>query len=384
MSGELQAQDEASGLIHPKLANLTILEFGPSKQVAWYASEISFGSKIARVRDQASSLNRFAIMLSSGLSTVDAVRILSNTERNFDLKRTFQSALPALESGVNLSKAIDVDTRSFSPIVKTLIAASDEANALPKGLVTVAGFLERTETLRSKLSTAFIYPSILVFAVIMLLLFFSLFLAPNLAPLFTGQGREIPWSLNSLLWINSALLDNPLVSVGVVLLCVLLGAILTRKLVQSRLLRSIPLLGKMLDDFALLAYLRPFSMMISSNFSTQGAAHFAAEQGGSGRYHDTFKRISEGLIQGQSISETLENDDALDEVVKDLIATGDRSNQLPSVVEAACDIVEKRAATQIERLVVVLPITMTLVLGLLIGALVVSVMTAVLDINNVF
>ncbi|MBI3346939.1 MAG: type II secretion system F family protein [Burkholderiales bacterium] len=210
-------------------------------------------------------LEQLRDLLNAGLSLIEALQTLEQaaTERQ---RLVLQPLIQRLRGGQKMSEALSADSH-FSPLLVALVQASEWTSDLPQALSRHLEHEQRLAELRHRLTSAAIYPLLLVCVGSAVLLFLLLYVMPRFARVFAGMSGELPWSARAMVWWSQWLQTNAAwlafaVSLGLAMLVLAAASPSARAQAQQRLLRWAPLRAH-LRTYFLARWYRATGMLVT-------------------------------------------------------------------------------------------------------------------------
>ena len=332
-------------------------------------------------------IRQIGTLMTAGV-TLDKALMLANPESKGGKRSLIiDAAHAALLAGVPLSKALAQAGAGFAVAEIALIRAGEQSGSLAAALSELAASLERQHETRGKIASALVYPAFLLCLAPVSLLIVALVLVPNIAPLFDHSPATMPLALSAMVFLDDELTNRGVVWLG--LLCLLLLAarwIATQSLVRSMcrdVLGRLPFIGDLLRRQELARLSFTLAALLSGGVALQSAlAHIqnvASQPAGSRGVSKALDAIS----SGGRLSDALNHVPMFDQPARQLIAAGEESNRLPEMLRFIGISEEKAAERSIERFMTIFTPAMTIAIGLLVGGIVMSVMQAILSINEI-
>jgi general secretion pathway protein F len=249
-------------------------------------------------------------------------------------------------------------------------------------LHTLALALQRRLALRGKLSAALVYPILLLLMSATSLVLIATVLVPNLAPLFADSGTEPPIVIAFLMHAVAFVAQFGW-ELAMVLAALVLGAVMFFTSSQGRFfVGNQTLRFKTARQLEAARLCQTLSTLLGAGTPIQTAIITTSNAVTSHLVKVQLKKASEDVISGMKLSKALEQVTVLDSASRQFIAVGEETNQVESLLSHAGDTLEASAFNRIEKLVTLLTPLMTIGLGLMIGGLIMSVMRAILSINE--
>ena len=172
------------------------------------------------LKEKAFFFHLFSVLLGSGLTTIQSLKILSKKTKNQKFKRILNTVKYDVERGQSLSISMNKFPDTFSTAEVGVVKSGEAIGALDTMLKKLAKQTEDQNNLITQLKGSLTYPAI-VFAILLLstVVMFG-FVIPKLVELFVDNNIEIPTLTKALLWISIGVRDYW--GVGLILLLILI------------------------------------------------------------------------------------------------------------------------------------------------------------------
>ncbi|WP_282092529.1 type II secretion system F family protein [Epibacterium ulvae] len=353
----------------------------------WYRRDIAFGRRELSYVDQANTAELLATLFEAKLPATEVIRIAALSSERSEIKRHFERVGQRVADGASFSQAFASESNLFSPIFTSFLQISDTTNTLPSLLKDLGRFFHKQNSVRQKIISALIYPVILVFASIALLLVVTMYLAPNLEPIFTSIGRNPAGTIAFLLIINDGLRSYWfIIAGGLCILFVIILALLQIPKVKHLFMHAmfrLAIIGEPLRLSALSQLTRSTELLLSSGQPLTTALRIAAKVSGrSSVFAEPFEEAVEAIESGLPAYTVFEQNNMLPKIFKELFRIGEETNRLPSSLAVLSESLATQADRQTQRLLNLLTPALTLILGLGIGFLIYTLMGAILEVNE--
>lgn len=347
----------------------------------WWKREVTLGSGQLGLGEQAALAEQMATMFRVRLPALEMLRILSQGAGRSETRVRLERVARLVAEGMPLADAFAQAGPKVAPVFLSLLRAGAQSDAMPEHLTDLARLLRLQDQLRGQVATALLYPAILIVAALAVMLIVALTLAPALAPLFVGQGREMPASLAFFTALGEVIRGWwPLLLL--LLAVVVFGAVAALRAGWGRLALRLPLFGALTRDAALLALVRSLALMLKAGRPLAEALRGMAEADATGPFAPDLRAAVAALERGERAHAALARSGRLPPVMRELFRVGEEANALVPVLEALSQTVQGQLDQSTQRLLRLLTPILTLVIGGAVGALVYSIMGAVLSIND--
>jgi len=250
----------------------------------------------------------------------------------------------------------------------------------------IATDLAHRKAQQNAMVEALVYPAFLLVMMFGAVGIITFYLVPALAPVFESAPEKKPLILSVLGAVGDFVRDNL-----VLLLIAALGAVAALVVgwrskagaaAIVRLLIRMPALGPFIRDRAVSRYLRAAALLTGHGVPINKALELAVKACPLKILHPALLEVRKRVVEGGSFVGGLDDARLLDNASLAILAIGEEANRLPDMLERAGYLLEHRTARTIDRLLKILTPVITIVMGVLIGGLVISVMTSILSIND--
>ena len=327
--------------------------------------------------------------IKAGLSIVESLDILiSDTEKNI-LKKALQDVQATIKNGQPLSAGFEKYKNSFPPIFMGMLRAGEVSGQLGDTLTLLGRYLSKEYSLRSKVKSALTYPVILLvasFGVVTLLLMFVL---PRLAKAFLTSGVELPWITKIFLGLSNILTWSFILDV-IVLAGLVWFFLYFRTTIQGKkfflwVLSNTPVASDLIKRIALVRFARTFGNLVASGLSAVESLELSAQSIGNESYALAINRAILDIKNGVTISDALSKfPDLFPRLLVSLIIVGERTGSLSDILSTFADFYEEEVDNKLKDLTAVLEPALLLVMGILVGAIAISIILPIYQLVGSF
>jgi general secretion pathway protein F len=388
VAGEIEAGDERGALQRLQAQGLIPIEALPAP--AGRSILADAGASNAGGGRRAAALTvatrELATLIEAGETLESALALVAEELDDATLRRVLAAALGKVRSGAALSEALAGEPQVFSRLYVGMVRAAEATGRLGPVLAELADLRERQETLRRQLTSALVYPAILVATAIGAVAVLLLYVVPQFEPVFAGAEDRIPAATRAILdvaaWLREA---GP--AIGMTLAAVLLGLVVLRqlprlRLVWHRLVLGLPGLGALARERATAEVARGLATLLKGGLDLPQALLMLREMVGNLAVAEALERAASGVRQGRRLTEALAEERILQPMGLKLLKTAEESGRLEPLSRYIAERFEQRLAARMQRLVTLLEPVLVIALGGIVGGIVVAILTAVLSVNE--
>ncbi|UHC17855.1 type II secretion system F family protein [Methylobacterium currus] len=359
----------------------------PDRSVrTWRAGILS--SRPPTPRETQSLIAEWARCLEVGLTIADAVEMSADGHPGMRLARTTVAIRAALKQGAPVRRALADHLPHLSPAALSLIESGERSGELAAVLSRLAARLSQQQQQRGEIRSALVYPAFVVTTALAVITVLLLIVIPSLDDIVGDRRDTLPWTAQIVLAASSVFRDNVMAITAGTLLLVLatLCAIIhpAARPVLDRVRLRLPVVGSLMLAHDAAQFARALSAQIGGGVPVGRAVQLAVAALSLEPIRSRAGNLERKLAEGSALSDAIAAD--LPNLPRELARfarVGEQTSRLPLLLEHAADLLEERARRQLRMLTNLVTPTVTVLLGLLVGFVVLSLMSAIVGLNAV-
>ena len=387
--GRLQATDRASAARSLQDNGHVLLELSACGQVSglldFLARDVG-RRKTVPPGKIADIIGRLATLLEANLTVEAALGILSASHASGRTKQILGKVLDRLRAGASLSNSMAVEGGVFSKAIIAMVRAGEAGGTLALTLQQLGTHLARQEAVRQSVRSALIYPALLLITAAGSILLVLTVVLPELEPVIAESGVTPP-QLARLAFLASSLLRQYWLPGSLAFLVA--GLIARRAMIdpalktrRDALLLKVPVLGPALRCSDTGRFARTLGGLVGGGVSLPTALSLAQPVITNGSIASAIAKVTSGVREGGGLSGPLNGTRALSDLAIQMIRIGEATGKLGSTLLQLAEICEEDTKRVLDRSLVLMVPIITVSLGILVAAIIGSVMTAVLSMND--
>jgi general secretion pathway protein F len=385
MEGEIEARTAAEAEDAIFMRGLTPFETFEARKASSF-TQISFGSKKPNAAQIASFTSEFATLEQADVPLDQSLRILAAQSPSEPLRALAQELLARIVDGASLSDALSRRPDIFSSEYINMVREGEAVGRVGASLTELAEMLERRLELRARIQSALIYPSLLITLAIISTGVVLGTLVPSIAPIFADNGKAMPSGLQFILDVQA----NAGV-IGLIFLLIGVGLATVYKMAQTRptwqvalgrLYLRLPVAGPLLAQFATARFSRTLGSMIKAGVPLLQGLESARTAVSNAFLNDELAGVVEAVRGGANLSGALARVPYLPPVATQMITIGEETAQLGDMLLRVAAMFERQTQRSIERAMGLMTPVLTILIAGVVGGLIMTVMDAVLSIND--
>lgn len=330
--------------------------------------------------------SELAIMLRAGLALDNALRVLIDMSHKPSLAALVQGILDAVKGGTPLSRALAAHRDLFGDFYINMIRSGEASGQMSAVLDRLVEHMERQRALRDSVISATIYPAILLGVAVLSLIAMLGFVVPQFEKLFTDMGDALPLPTRLVMGLGHAFTQYGLV-VAVMLAGLGWAALRWLKSPAGRrwwqtLVLRLPLMGPLALKYQLTLFSRSLGTLLGNGVPMLTALHIATETVGNTVLQDALGRVAPIVKEGGKVVQAVTATGIFAPLAINLIRVGEETGRIGPMMLELSNILNREVETGIKRLLTLVEPVLILVLGVLIAAIIVSILLGILSIND--
>lgn len=339
-----------------------------------------------RRQEVADLVLELATMLGAGQDLDRALRYAQELAPNPRVARVATGLRDAVRDGSPLSVALGRQPDSFARLHVGLVRAGEAGGKLATALTELAELLARQRSLAANVTSALVYPALLLVASLGSVALLLTKVLPQFLPIFEQSGAKLPASTQFLIDASEAASRHGAAAL-LLLAALLLGArwLLGRpgpRLLADRTLLRLPLLGTLLREILAARFTRVLGTLLVNGVPLIAALGVVRDAVGSHAAVAAIDRAASSARGGGGLAQPLAEAGIFPARTIHLLRLGEENARLGPMALRAAAIHEERTRQAMQRLLALLVPGITVLMGLLVAGIVLSMMTAMLGLND--
>jgi type IV pilus assembly protein PilC len=303
-----------------------------------------------KLREKIVFTRNLSAMISSGIALSRALEILGKQTENLKLKHVIQSLESGIEEGDSFSNSLKKYPNVFSSLFVAMVRAGEESGKLVEALDVVGKQLEQGYTLRKKVKSAMMYPSIVFFAMIIIGIIMFIYVVPTLTSTFKEFNMELPMSTKIIMGISDFLVANTVITlgllVGIVVAFILGLRTKTGQVASDFVSLHVPIISGIVKQYNAAQTARTLSSLFSSGVSVVEALEITEDVIQNSYYKTVLAKAKDVVQKGVPLSSVfMENQDIYPMLVGEMMQVGEETGKLSDMLEKIAVFFEEEVST---------------------------------------
>ncbi len=382
VSGQIEASGRADAIAALRKSGMRPIELAEPKAGT---TRMRRGKTPARL-----VTNVFAdlgVLLQAGLPLDRALAIAVENVRHPPLRARLADVLAAVREGKPLSAALAAHPDLFPGLAPAMTEAGEANGKLGEALTRLADMLEQADEQRRQIAAAMTYPAVLCVIAVGVILLMLLFVVPQFEGLFaSAPPGKLPAA--SLVVMGASRFVR---AHGLVILAALAAAALAAraslarpggKAWLDRVILDVPQIGALIRNIEAVRFARSLGALIDGGVPLPSALALARRAVGNRHMHAGLGEVTDVVRQGGGLAAPLAQRRVLPAMALSFIRTGEETSQLGPMLARLGTVLDREVKVQLERVIAVATPVVVVSLGVLVAAMVASILSAILGFND--
>lgn len=345
-----------------------------------------FGPKV-KTKDIVVFTRQFATMIDAGLPIVQGLDVLAKQHENPAMRKTLAKIKNKVEVGGTLAEGMKEHPKAFDNLFVNMVAAGEAGGILDIILERLANYLEKSLSLKRQVKTAMIYPSVVVFAAIVVTAVLLIFVIPTFAEMFDEFGAALPAPTVFVLALSDFMVANyyfiGLLMSGIAFFFRRFAKTERGKEVLHPLFLKLPIIGELIRKVAVARFTRTLGTMLSSGVPILEALAICAKTAGNKVVEREVNGIRVSISEGKTIAEPLLDSVVFPPMVVQMIGVGESTGALDAMLNKVADFYEGEVEVAVAGMKQLIEPVMILFLGTVVGGLVIAMYLPIFKLGSV-
>ncbi len=327
-----------------------------------------------------------ATLLRAGLPLDRALEILVSLSPNQRVSELLAQVREDVRGGAALSAAMEVHAGVFSRFYLNMIRAGEAGGALDVVLQRLSEFMERSKELRETVKSALIYPTILVGVAVLSVVVLLVWVVPQFSQMFEESGKALPLPTQIVIAAGD--------TVQHYWWAMILGAIgiyswFSRQLQQpesryrwDKRFLALPLVGDLVGKLEVARFSRTLGTLIGNGVTLLTALSIVKETLSNSVMSEGLGAVAAQLKEGRGLGKPLMDTGLFPQLAVHMVMVGEETGKLQEMLIRIADVYDREVQNAVKRMLALMEPALILGLGLVIGGIIMSVLVAILSVND--
>ncbi|HUF64072.1 MAG TPA: type II secretion system F family protein [Verrucomicrobiales bacterium] len=329
---------------------------------------------------------QLATLIDSGLPLLRGLTVLAKQEPNPVLKRTIKTLEESVQGGSTFSESLAAHPKIFNKLYINMVKAGELGGVLEVVLIRLAEYQEKAQKLKNKIVSAMVYPSIVLFIAVSIMIFLLAVIVPSFEKIFADmlQGKPLPWLTQQVVGLSRSVKEHIFLILGGVIVFFILFRLFAatkfgRRFIDSLKLR-LPVFGNVQRKSAISRFARTLGTLVTSGVPILQALNITRDTAGNVIISNAIDKVHASVKEGESIVQPLEASKVFPPMVISMVDVGEETGQLPEMLLKIADVYDDEVDNAVAALTSLLEPIMIVILALVVGTIVLALFLPLVEI----
>jgi len=301
-----------------------------------------------------------AALAKAGLPLDQGLSVMAKEMNSGKLKNVTEQLANDMRAGHTLPQALQRQQASLPPYYAALLAAGLRSGKLGDVLGTMTLYSRSIADFRSSIVSALLYPTIVLFVGVGMLVFVSKMVLPTYIEIFQAFKMKLPLITEMLIFVaerSVTLLAVPLVTItiGLVVMRWVLERTPRGRVIWARFVYALPVLGTLVRSARLAAFTDLLGILVERAVPLPEALRLACEASSDPLLTQGGAHIESELREGVSLATALHRQKLVPQLVVWMIGFGEKQNTLGTSLRQVAQMYRRQAEIRATLMRTVLP-----------------------------
>lgn len=362
---------EVKSLIESQGLNLVTIEEAEEKS----SFKFSLRKKVSLL-EKIEFVKQLSLMLRSGISIVESLEIIKEGRKDSAFVDILSGIQHSVGSGSALSSSLKNYPQVFDKVFISMVRAGEQSGNLEKVLSELGSEMKRNYRLKKDVTSALIYPAVIVGTLIMIGLAMFVFVVPKVAQVYERMDVSLPFSTKMFLVMGNFMSQYWWLVIPLLVILVLFGWWSAKTprggKAIARVERRIPVIRDIYYQFNYARFNRILSILLKSGIQINHSVELSAESVGDDKIRKSCLKMAKDLEEGQTLSGTMRKQDVFPVTMVKIIEVGEKSGKLDSTLLELSSHYSEELRDTLSRFTSLIEPILVVLIGVAVGAMVIS------------
>lgn len=327
------------------------------------------------------------LMIKAGLPLREGVATIRDQSKNKSFKKVLDEVIGNIDNGQSLAASLARHPSVFDSLYINMIKVGEESGTLEESFNHLTLQLEKSAKLKGKVKQAMIYPAIIIIAVIVLGTALTLFVLPQIIPVFKALDVELPLATRILIKVSEVIQNYGFFVLLSIILLIIVFTFLLRiraiKFLFDKLTLKLPIIGSIFRSVSISHFSRTLGVLLRSGIPVVGALDITKDSLGNLVYQKELEGVESQVKRGRTISNYLKKEKTLFPLmVSRTIGVGEKTGNLEETLIYLGDFYEAEVDKSVKSLSTILEPILLLAVGFAVGFIAIAIISPIYELTS--
>lgn len=364
----------------------TVFSVKPLHPLTTYLKVLSPKKSKIKMRDFITFNQEFSALINAGLPILTALELLLQRKRNPLFQKMLQSVRDDVKTGASLSQAFANRGDYFPKLYPATIASGERTGEIVKVIRRYLFYMETVQAIRKKISSAIIYPVILLTMAVGMVTLLMTVIIPKFATLFIGAGATLPLITRVVLSISHIFQKGwpfmALIAIATPIAVKAVNANSKGRFILAKWRMKIPVFGTNTVRYNTAQMARTLGTLISGGIPIIQALEIVSDAMSNEVFKVELQNVKNKVLVGESLWSSLEETGIATPLLVEMVQVGESTGALSDMLEQISSFYDQELSTSVERYMALLEPVILILMAFIVGIIVLSVYMPLFSMYN--
>ncbi len=331
--------------------------------------------------------SQFATLLRSGIILTECLSTLASQTNNAYFRDVLIEVRKNVDAGLSLSEALAKYPDVFPKIFISLVRTGEITGSLDIMLDRLSKYFDSQHELKEKIKSATTYPTIVIIAAIIVVIFMLTFVVPTFQRIYGRTNVPLPLPTRITISLGNFIKNNILL----ILLFVSLFIVGAKQSLKNRKVKrwwdekklKIPKIGRLWRQVLLTRFSGTFYVLLTGGILVTQSLEILEDVMGNLYFSEHLRKMLLGVLEGRNLSDMMD-EEVFTPLLKQMVIVGERSGRLDTMLEEYTRFGEREIDINTKRLTAMIEPALTIFLGVVVFFIVISMYLPMFNMVRIF
>jgi len=388
VKGSLEGDSERQvrGQLRSKKLKPISVESVQKKEKQQQASDNRLFAPRLKRKDLTLLTRQMSSLIQSGMPLVDALQGVAKQTRKPSVQAMVLQIRSRVLEGLSFAQALAEHPRSFDSMYRAMVNAGEQAGFLGPVLDRLAEYTETSQISKQKLTSAMVYPMVLMFVCVAIVIGLMVLVVPQLVSVFERAKTELPWNTKFLIASSDFLKAYGIYVFGVLMVAVIA---FKRWLLNSKNLKKwhavvikLPIVGHIIVQSDTARFAGTVSMLIDSGVPLLQGLRISSKTMNNRVLSESSEMVAATVQEGSSLHRALDKAQVFPPLMVQMASSGELNGTLAEQLSYAARSQERELDMHISTALNILEPVTIIVMALVVGFIMYSILTPIFGMSD--
>lgn len=345
-----------------------------------------FFKRAMPIQDLILMTRQLGTLVTAGIPLERSLNMISQQADNAIMRKTVAAIRTSVSEGMSFSKSLRSSGRKFPNEYIASIEAGEESGNMDKVLERLADDIEEVNRTRQALTSAMVYPAVMVFVAIGIIVLLMVYVVPQVTEVFASQNQELPGLTRFLIGASDFLRNYGMAILLVLAVFIALFNYALRKkenrLAFDKFLIGVPVIGRWIMMSIVSRWARSLGLLIAGGVPTIKAMQISVGNIGNTYAASVLNEVNKNVSEGMNINKALKRANIFPSFLVYMVDSGEQSGNLDQMLVKSAEYYSQTLRTATQSMLKIFEPLLILTMGGIVLVIVLAILMPIFQINQ--